>query len=182
MCSGLFGCALQIAGAYQAPLREQHPARSVSLELALRYKPAKGSGGYAAFDSSFSDPTPRAPFSLREAAVGGGYHVMFPRFALEVGPRLGLGRPATSDFPGTSLHTAVDVALLYRAWNDADRRLGFQSFAPSLDVVLFARGGVWSRPISHPGDEVLDAALGLGVRVNLASGITDLRDRDWELP
>jgi hypothetical protein len=180
-CVGLGGCALQLGSAFHVPMREEK-GKSFSLELGLRYKPAKQSGGYAAFDTSFSDPTPADHFSLREVALGAGYHASFRHLALELGPRLGLGRPATSDFAGTGLHTAIDAALLFRAWNDTDRRPGFMSFAPSLDLVLLARGGVWSRPISHAGDEILDAAVGLGVRFNIATGITDLRDREWEAP
>jgi hypothetical protein len=180
-CTWLGACALQLGSAFRVPTREEQ-AKSFSLELSLRYKPAKQSGGYAAFDTSFSDPTPAEHFSLREVALGGGYHAMFRHVALELGPRLGVGRPATSDFAGTGLHTAIDGALLYRVWNDADRKPGFMSFAPSLDLVLLVRGGVWSRPVSHPGDEILDAAIGLGVRFNLATGLTDLRDREWEVP
>jgi hypothetical protein len=179
--ANLAACALQLGSAFHAPTREPERA-SFSLELALRYKPAKQSGGYAALDTSFSDPAPASVFTLREVAFGGGYHVAFRYLALEVGPRLGVGRPAFSDFSGTGFHTALDAALLGRIAGRADRQLGFMSFALGVDLVLFARGGVWSRPAAHPGKEVLDAAVGLGLRLSLASGISDLRDREWELP
>jgi hypothetical protein len=134
---------------------------------------------YGALDGTFADPTASATFTLRELAVGGGYHLALGPVALELGPRLGAGQPAFVTFHGTGFHTALELAALFRVVGHNEQRVGFIPLELKVDLFVFARGGVWARPQTNAGDEIWDAAFGLGVRLGVASDLAG-SDNRWE--
>jgi hypothetical protein len=173
------GCAVQAAPGVHFPTRGRHVP---SLELGLRYTPARRSGMYGGLDATVADPAPNADFSLREVALGSGYHLAVKRVAFELGPRLGLGQPAFVVMKGTGMHMAVELTLLVRLLGDNDERVGYIPVATRLDLYAFVRSGVWARPHANDAQEVIGAALGVGLRFGLASDVISEPNTGWKAP
>jgi len=171
----LAGCAVQVIGG--VPARHAH-ATPVSMDLGGRIHATRSSGVFAGTDVVMAVPR-GGSFGLRHGLITGGYRWLGHPFSLELGADLGAGEPALLAWNGSGFYLGASSALLVRIWGRQDTDVGYAPIALLLDVVLSARGGVWSRPQGDHRTELGDGSLLLGLRLSGISDIAVASNRSW---
>lgn len=173
LASSLTACGVQATSGYQG-----RPGHWAGVDLAGRVVGTRSSGAYGGADLVLAKPRGE-DVSVRHVLVTGGYRWRASRFSFELGPELGAGQPTTLPWHGTGLYVGGASTVLYRLFGDQDDKVGYSVVSVLIDLVAFARGGVWARPVGDSRSEAGDYSLQFGVRISGISDIPVSSNRNW---
>lgn len=167
------GCAVQLTSGVQTDLR----AGGVSSDTRLRgrFHSSTREGLTLGAGMSFGEGPEGAAFAVRAGEVSAGYGWR-PRAPLPLGGELsfdiGYGGPVSRAFNGGGFFLGGSGAVQLRVFGMRTERQVVRVLAPTVDIVLVGRTGVWTPP---PGDvstaPFFEIAGELGIRFGVQSAL-----------